>query len=322
MATKHTLVCSLLKNNLLHIIKNLYLCKKNMTKLFSQRYGYTSLADVIIREDMPESIQNAICNCYDKLPDASIPDPDVEGYVGVKNALTEYLWCNFLNYRAEDLYEKFRYGEIIDVFIDTLFDNEFPWYSKLDMIEMSLSYLFDVYKNNYFRFKESPFDFEKNLNKEFARLNYAYRIVDHYIVEITSEEEIKAVKEAIDTNNDIVRVHLTSALKLMSKRPNGEYRSSIKESISAVENWCRQYTGVDTLGKALNKLKGKNDVIHPKLRTALEHLYIYTNQEDTGIRHALMVEDRNYTPSMDEAVFMIVACSAFINYLNKKNTQI
>ncbi len=293
-----------------------------MTKLFSQRYGYTSLADAIIREDMTESIQNAICNCYDKLPDTSIPDPDEEGYVGVKEALTEYLWCNFLNNRAEDLYEKFRYGENIDIFINTLLDNEFPWYSKLDMIEMSLSYLFDVYKNNYFRFKESPFDFEKNLNKEFARLNYAYRIVDHYIVEITSEEEIKAVQEAIDTNNDIVRVHLTSALKLMSKRPNGEYRSSIKESISAVENWCRKCTGEKDLRPALNKLSSKGIKIHPKLHSTFNKLYEYTNHEDSGIRHALMDEDGTYTPSMDEAVFMIVACSAFINYLNKKNTQI
>lgn len=293
-----------------------------MTKPFSQRYGYTSLADVIIREDMPESIQNAICNCYDKMTDVDIPDPDVEGYVGVKNALTEYLWCNFLNNRAEDLYEKFRYGENIDIFINTLLDNEFPWYSKLDMIEMSLSYLFDVYKNNYFRFKESPFDFEKNLNKEFARLNYAYRIVDHYIVEITSEEEIIAVQEAIDTNNDIVRVHLTSALKLMSKRPNGEYRSSIKESISAVENWCRKYTGEKDLRPALNKLSSKGIKIHPKLHSTFNKLYEYTNHEDSGIRHALMDEDGTYTPSMDEAVFMIVACSAFIHYLNKKNTQI
>ena len=201
-------------------------------------------------------------------------------------------------------------------------DNEFPWYSKLDMIEMSLSYLFDVYKNNYFRFKESPFDFEKNLNKEFARLNYAYRIVDHYIVEITSEEEIKAVQEAIDTNNDIVRVHLTSALKLMSKRPNGEYRSSIKESISAVENWCRKCTGEKDLRPALNKLSSKGIKIHPKLHSTFNKLYEYTNHEDSGIRHALMDEDGTYTPSMDEAVFMIVACSAFINYLNKKNTQI
>lgn len=152
-------------------------------------------------------------------------------------------------------------------------------------------------------------------------MNYAYRIVDHYIVEITSEEEIKTVEKAIASNSDNVRVHLTSALELMSKRTNGEYRSSIRESISAVENWCRQYTGESTLGKALNKLKDKNDVIHPKLRTALEQLYTYTNQGDTGIRHALMDEDGIYSPSMDEAVFMIVTCSAFINYLNKKNAQ-
>ncbi|MBO7468993.1 MAG: hypothetical protein J6T81_02570 [Bacteroidales bacterium] len=293
-----------------------------MTKPFSQRYGYTSLADVMIREDMPEAIQNAICNCYDKMPDANIPDHDVGGYVGIKNALTEYLWCNFLNNRAEDLYEKYRYGENIDVFIDTLLDNDYPWYLKLDMIEMSLAYLLGVYKENSCCFEENPAVFEKNLNKEFARLNYAYRIVDHFIVEITSDEDIKAVEKAIDTSDDNVRTHLTNALELMAQRPKGIYKDSIKESISAVEKWCRKYTGESTLGKALNKLKGKNDVIHPKLRTALEHLYIYTNQEDTGIRHALMVEDGNYTPSMDEAVFMIVTCSAFINYLNKKNTQI
>lgn len=292
-----------------------------MTKSFSQRYGYTSLANVIIREDMPESIQNAICNCYDKMPDANIPDHDVGGYVGVKNALTEYLWCNFLNNRAEDLYEKYRYGEIIDAFIDTLLDNEFPWYSKLDMIEMSLDFLFDVYKENSCGFKESPSVFEKNINKEFARLNYAYRIVDHFIVEITSEEEIKAVEKAIDTNSDNVRVHLASALELMSKRPNGEYRSSIKESISAVEKWCRKCTGEKDLRPALNKLSSKGIKIHPKLHSTFNILYEYTNHEDSGIRHALMDEDGTYTPSMDEAVFMIVTCSAFINYLNSKNAQ-
>lgn len=291
-----------------------------MTKLFSQRYGYTSLADVIIREDMPESIQNAICNCYDKMPDTNVTE--IDGCVGVKTLLNEHLWIYFLNNRAECLYEKIHYRENVNVFIDSILDSDVPWYSKLDMIEMSLAFLFDVYKKSSYCFEESPSVFEKNINKEFARLNYAYRIVDHFIVEITSEEEIKTVEKAIASNSDNVRVHLTSALELMSKRPNGEYRSSIRESISAVENWCRQYTGESTLGKALNKLKDKNDVIHPKLRTALEQLYTYTNQEDTGIRHALMVEDGNYTPSMDEAVFMIVTCSAFINYLNKKNTQI
>ena len=37
--------------------------------LFSERYGYTKASDVIIREKITPEIQNAICSCYDKLPD-------------------------------------------------------------------------------------------------------------------------------------------------------------------------------------------------------------------------------------------------------------
>ena len=122
---------------------------------------------------------------------------------------------------------------------------------------MSLAYLFDVYKKCCYCFEESPAVFEQNLNKEFSRLNYAYRIVDHFIIEITSDEEIRAVEKAIDLNSDNVRVHLTSALELMSWRPNGEYRSSIKESISTVENWCRKCTGEKTYGLHLISYRPK-----------------------------------------------------------------
>lgn len=34
---------------------------------FSERYGYVKPSDVLIREDMPLSVQNAICTCFDKL---------------------------------------------------------------------------------------------------------------------------------------------------------------------------------------------------------------------------------------------------------------
>ena len=47
-------------------------------------------------------------------------------------------------------------------------------------------------------------------------------------------------------------------------------------------------------------------------------LYAYTNQPDTGIRHALMDDDDTYTPASEEALFMLVSCSSFINYLNIK----
>ena len=60
----------------------------------------------------------------------------------------------------------------------------------------------------------------------------------------------------------------------------------------------------------------KGVIISPALKQAFERLYGYTNDESTGIRHALM-NDTN-APGAEEALFMLVSCSAFINYLNKK----
>ena len=115
-----------------------------------------------------------------------------------------------------------------------------------------------------------------------------------------------------------IRTHLNKALELYAQRPVGDYRNSIKESISAVEAYCREITDENTLGDALKKLNSKGVLIPPMLKVAFEKLYAYTNQPDTGIRHALMDEDGTYTPALEEALFMLVSCSSFINYLNKK----
>lgn len=66
---------------------------------------------------------------------------------------------------------------------------------------------------------------------------------------------------------------------------------------------------VENIGKALYNLK-KADVFIRLLKT----YYCYTNDESTGILHALMDTTENYTSS-SEALFMLVACSYFINYL-------
>lgn len=71
------------------------------------------------------------------------------------------------------------------------------------------------------------------------------------------------------------------------------------------------------MDKALGKLEAKGIILNPLLKNAFEKLYYYTNDKRTGIRHAWM--DESNPPSSDEAIFMIVTCSAFINYLTKKN---
>lgn len=160
--------------------------------------------------------------------------------------------------------------------------------------------------------------FVDSLNASFKRLHYAYKVVGQEIVEISSEEEETAIETALDEANDNVKEHLETALSLYAKKPEGDYRNSIKESISAVEAYCREKTGENSLGKALNKLEAKGMVIPNILKAAFDKLYAYTNHPDTGIRHALMDEDGKYLPGQEEALFILVSCSSFLNYLRKK----
>lgn len=89
--------------------------------------------------------------------------------------------------------------------------------------------------------------FVKQLNYEFERLNFAYRVVNTKIVEITLKEELAAIESSMDVSSSNIRTHLNKALELYAQRPLGDYRNSIKESISAVEAYCREITGQKTL---------------------------------------------------------------------------
>lgn len=68
----------------------------------------------------------------------------------------------------------------------------------------------------------------------------------------------------------------------------------------------------------LNALEKTGIVIPKILMASFIKLYAYTNQPDNGIRHALMDEDGKYVPGQEEALFMLVSCSSFLNYLKKK----
>lgn len=271
--------------------------------LFSERYGYIKPSDVIIRERITPEIQNAICSSFDRLYRKIGWD--------IYLLLERYLWTYFLNKREADYADENTYH----VVATRLISSDEDWYRKLDMVEFVVKYIFTHKSGVPFHY---ACDFVSDLNSEFARLNFAYRIIDKEIVEITSDEEMVAIEDALSNGTPTVRRHLNEALRLMSQRPTPDSRNSIKESISAVEAFCREKTGESTLGKALSKLEDKGLKIPKMLKEAFDKLYAYTNQKDTGIRHALMDDDGTYVPSSDEAMFMLVSCSTFINYLGKK----
>ena len=233
--------------------------------LFSERYGYTKPSDVIIREQITPEIESAICNCIEYLRQDLMP------YNNGYRRLKIQMWIYYLNNKINDYYEG---DNIIQDYIE---DDDIDWFYKLDLIEFLVEYVVALIKSNCLP-QKILFDFSKRLNKEFERLSFAYRLIDNKIVEITSKEEITTVETVLVESKDNVRMHLSKALELYAFRPEGDYSNSIKESISAVEAYCREKTGENNLGDALKKLEKVGVVIPNVLRTAFEKLYAYTNQ--------------------------------------------
>lgn len=277
--------------------------------LFSERYGYVKVSDVIIRERITPEIQNAICSCYDRLNNIMREQTyDRDSYI----QLEKYLWVFFLNKREKEFYTYNGYHVVATKFIESAVE----WYKKLDLIEATIKFLY-AFENHPVHHPIVD-EFTKQLNFEFERHKFAYRVIQKEVVEITSKNEIVTIENALHSASSNIRLHLNKALELYSLRPTGDYRNAIKEAISAVEAYCREKTSEETLGRALSKMEAQGIAIPKMLKVAFEKLYAYTNQPDTGIRHALMDDDGKYTPSGEEALFMIISCSSFLNYLKAK----
>ena len=239
---------------------------------FSERYGYIKPSDVLIREKIPLSIQNAICTCFDNLPRLFFLSGSDRWNEEYKN-LEKYLWTFFLNNREGEFRS---YTIVATSFLES---REYQWYEKLDLVEFAIQYLFQREERNSYTFSVL-IKFVDLLNFHFERLNFAYRVVNKEIVEITSKEEITAIETALQESTDNIRMHLSKALELYAKRPEGDYSNSIKESISAVEAYCRDKTGESTLGKALNHLEKKGILIPKVLKSAFDKLYEYPCYRD------------------------------------------
>lgn len=166
---------------------------------------------------------------------------------------------------------------------------------------------------------ESPMDingFTKGCNLILERELSGYRFVATKIVQITSNNEIEEIEKTLTASNELglktVHLHLSKALSKLSDKKTPDYPNSMKESISAVESISGLIIGApkSTLADALKKIEKDID-IHPALKEVFLRIYGYTS-DSGGIRHAL--SDKN-TPSLEDARYMLISCSAFINYL-------
>lgn len=264
---------------------------------FSERYGY-SVSNTIVRGRLTPAIVNSIINYYCYLK---------ETFYYVCHDVIRQVWVFFLDNRIDYLDSHlYRHPDPI---IDEFSSESRLWYEKIDLLEF-------VYEAFYSKVGESLSRCDEFLNSEFERHNFAYRLVSGSIIEVTSEDEMQSIEAACENEFGEVKVHIKSAIKFIaSSNLEPDYRNSIKEAISAVESFCRVVTKKSTLGEALKVLEANGVALQPQLKDGLNKIYAYTNSDKTGIRHALIEDD--YVPTYDDAIFMLVSCSAFVNYLTK-----
>jgi hypothetical protein len=184
------------------------------------------------------------------------------------------------------------------------------WYDVYDHLEF-------IANINYQKLAIDSYNLKKCCNEIFEREFSGYRFIDDKISPITNENEVQEIENAIQQSGHFTslkgaNIHLKSALEKLSDKKAPDYRNSIKESISAIESVAKAISknAKDSLGAALDKIKGKIK-LHAALERGFKQLYGYTSDSD-GIRHALM-EDHNC--DFEDAKYMLVSSSAFINYL-------
>ena len=269
---------------------------------FSERHGYTSLKDTLQIESMDSRLRVSIWNLvFIHLK------PTLEYPARLDNQNKSYqhffymLWLRYLHQKINNIPSHTeQLVELIEDYIDSK-----EWHDVYDFIEFFV-------EEGFLHYSESKEDFTKSINNVLIRFNSAYRLVNGQITPITDEQEIIEIEEVNQIDNKGVREHISTALSMLSDKDSPDYRNSIKESISAVESFvkvtCQDNKG--TLGALLKNFQG-----HPALNTAFKNLYGWTNDEK-GIRHSLL--DEGSPVGFDEAKFMLVACSSFINYAKSK----
>lgn len=246
---------------------------------------------------------------------------------------TRVSFVNLLNILFNSVYEDdheskkqlFFKRVLFHVYMQKVDFSECSWYSEEKVFEIiNDTLLNDEYDGVLtlleFVCKEfceaSHHDLSSEFNSLFEKEYVGYRFVNKIIVNITDETEIDTIDEASESPYATVNSHISKAIALLADRNKPDYENSIKESISAVEALCEIITGLKgkdaTLGNMLKKIEDNGTVIHGALKSAFNILYGYTSDAN-GIRHAGDIGGPSST--FEEAKFMLVSCSAFINYL-------
>ena len=274
-----------------------------MMKPFSERYGHVRVSEHIQMDDLNSETRVALWNCLYIYLWTNNRHP------GLASTCAKSVWMYYVTRPADYVprYDSPHKSDktLLTAIRDYIYGEK--WYHVYDLIE------FIIVKTT------SQMDLSRVLNPVFRKYGVGYSIINDCITPVSNDSEIESIQSAIDNGTDSSRNHFKRALQLMTDREQPDYRNSIKESISAIESLCKTITGNDkgTLGACLKTIEDMG-YIHSAMKGAFSQLYGYTSDQG-GIRHALTEEGVN--PTLDEAKFMLITCSAFNNYLLSKTSD-
>lgn len=266
---------------------------------FAERYGYTEIK-TIQYESMDDDLRMRLFNLVN--------------YHLNQNFRETKLRCIAREYFITDArLQLYIYDEMIE---NEILKND--WYKVYSFIEFAIPLVNGIYKQ--YGMHHEAYEVIEELNNILEIEKAAYRYLDDEIIPISNQQELNSISESIKTKYESVNIHMKKALGFYSNRETPDYENSIKESISAVEALCCIIVEKNNavLSSALDKLTQNGVKIHRALIDAFKKLYGYTSDEN-GIRHA-GIEFVN--ASSEDAKYMLVSCSTFINYLIEKYEKV
>lgn len=265
---------------------------------FSDRNGIKSEPTTIQYKSFNERTRTGMNNLMNNILTG------VYGDVITSDKTQNFIRCiHGIVYLKEIKYDKiYRLDECLEMISETIRADDYA--SVLSLIEYVI-----VRVSHDIRKPDPIYLFNAFFEKEYV----GYRFVGEQIAPIINEMEIQSIEDTLQDSEEAIKDHIEKAVAYISDLQNPDYANSIKESISAVEAACNRIVGKNTtFGDALKNLERNGVIIHSSLKEAFHKLYGYTNS-GKGIRHAGNLDGSDAT--FAEAEFMLVACSAFINYL-------
>ena len=273
---------------------------------FSERKGIKHFSDIVQVNSLNERTRNKVYSVISEIFDELYVDYDGN----LKDEFVEYLYKELFSKTERDIPmwgNDYYYEEVFNTIYTIII--QYDYTDIFTFIEGIIKFLDIADKATYNRYNYKN-TYIKAISNVFKKENVNYRIIDGKVTDIIDEKQINSIEETLNNPYKVVSEHYSKAIEQLYSVK--DYANSIKESISTVEGMCQIINGSkETLGKALNNLKIE---IHPALKSAYSNIYGYTS-DDNGTRHANGIGEKNAT--FEEAKYMLVSCSAFVNYLKE-----